>query len=193
MKDYELTIKVKNNYLLTAMRNSGIETASELSKIAKVIPGLVGDYLNLKQTPYTKKGDYRPSIIKIAEVLNKMPNDLFPEQHLEFALETNVKKIEVGLDEFKALTRNNSPLEIVYEKEIKDMLYQSLDKLSQRDKRIIDLHFGLTGIAKNFSEIGKIEGISSTRARQIVEKTITRLRYPALTSDLRKALKRSAQ
>jgi len=65
---------------------------------------------------------------------------------------------------------------------LRDTLDKILDQLNEREKRIIQLRFGLSGEGPlTLEETGKMMRITRERVRQIQEKTIEKLKnYPEL-------------
>ena len=106
MKDYNVLVKVRNNYLMRAMLAAGYANAAQLAKAAGIHASQVGDFLNLKKSAYNHKGELREPLVKIAGVLNKMPVELFPPQHLEKPLRTNTAEIEEVYDGGQGLVSN---------------------------------------------------------------------------------------
>jgi DNA-directed RNA polymerase sigma subunit (sigma70/sigma32) len=110
MKDYNITVKVRNNYLLSAMRSAGLETAAALSRVSGATQSSIGEYLNLKQIPISKKtGEWRENIIKISDALSVLPEDLFPPQHIESVLQTNRGELEMSIDEIGLFIEQRTP------------------------------------------------------------------------------------
>ena len=74
------------------------------------------------------------------------------------------------------------PVESVFNSSLQDTLGQVLDELNEREKRIIQLRFGLSGEGPlTLEETGKMLGITRERVRQIQEKAITKLKaFPAI-------------
>ncbi len=74
------------------------------------------------------------------------------------------------------------PVETVFNSSLQDTLSQVLDQLNDREKRIIQLRFGLSGEGPlTLEETGKMLGITRERVRQIQEKAITKLKaFPAI-------------
>ena len=74
------------------------------------------------------------------------------------------------------------PVESVFTSSLQDTLDQVLDQLNDREKRIIQLRFGLAGEGPlTLEETGKMLGITRERVRQIQEKAITKLKnFPAI-------------
>jgi hypothetical protein len=77
-KDYELQIKVRNGYLLKLMRAAGMYIAADLARASGTTNADVGKCLNLKWSPLTKAGEWRPAVMRIAEALRCLPEDMFP-------------------------------------------------------------------------------------------------------------------
>lgn len=69
------------------------------------------------------------------------------------------------------------PFEVVFSMTLQDTLTDVLSQLSEREMKIIQLRFGLTGEGPlTLEETGKLLGITRERVRQIQEKAIVKLR-----------------
>jgi len=75
------------------------------------------------------------------------------------------------------------PAESVFHSSLQDTLSNVLDQLNKREKRIIQLRFGLAGEGPlTLEETGKMLGITRERVRQIQEKAIAKLKsFPAIS------------
>jgi RNA polymerase primary sigma factor len=63
---------------------------------------------------------------------------------------------------------------------------EALDKLSERERRIIVLRFGLEdGKFRTLEEVGREFGITRERIRQIEAKALRKLRHPSYSRQLR--------
>jgi RNA polymerase primary sigma factor len=72
---------------------------------------------------------------------------------------------------------------------LQDQLDQVLDNLSIRERRIIQLRFGLTdGHPRTLEEVGREFGVTRERIRQIESKTLAKLRHPSRAQMLREYL-----
>ena len=61
-----------------------------------------------------------------------------------------------------------------------------LDKLSERERKVIVMRFGLEdGHPRTLEEVGREFGVTRERIRQIESKTLTRLRNPSNSSVLK--------
>jgi RNA polymerase primary sigma factor len=69
------------------------------------------------------------------------------------------------------------PFEVVFSMTLQETLGDVLEQLSEREMKIIQLRFGLTGEGPlTLEETGKLLGITRERVRQIQEKAIVKLR-----------------
>jgi RNA polymerase primary sigma factor len=76
------------------------------------------------------------------------------------------------------------PFELVFSMTLQETLGQVLSNLSEREVKIIQLRFGLTGEGPlTLEETGKLLGITRERVRQIQEKAIFKLRNLKLLNE----------
>lgn len=165
--DYILQVKVRNGPLLRRMREAGYPTASALAVAAGVEPGIVGAYLNLKKVPTTSDGSWRATILRIADCLRVLPEDLFPPQHIREALAQNTAETSISLDDIQRLTSagEDEMLEII---DRRNALSRLLPVLDDRRRRIIEMRYGLDdGHPKAHAEIADALGVSKARVSQM--------------------------
>lgn len=185
MSDYEVTLTVKNNKLLSVMKLHGFHNAAMLSRATGVGQGTIGDYLNLKETMLNRHGKLRTPVIKLAEFFQALPEDLFPEEQFEGKLEKNRARIEVdfvgvqqllGADVQPALEETVSAV-----KEGQDFATrfgQGFKNLCAADRDALNLRYGLDGSEPmTLSEISKIRDVTPERVRQRIKKAMRRLKY----------------
>ncbi len=78
------------------------------------------------------------------------------------------------------------PVDAAAESMMRDELMRVLDSLSERERRVIELRFGLVdGRARTLEEVGRIFGVTRERIRQIEHKTLAKLRHPNRSASLR--------
>lgn len=184
-KDYILQVKVKNGPMLSAMRANGMQTVADLSRACGVAQTSIGHFLNLLDTPIGRKGDWKPSIMKIAEALNVVPELLFPEQHLSKALAKNQAEIEMDLEDMEQLTSGISS-EMVADRtddaqiEIEDLLRKNIRTLTEREEACLSMRFGLDSEGPMIlDDVGAKLGVGRERVRQIEAKALRKLRHPS--------------
>lgn len=69
---------------------------------------------------------------------------------------------------------------------LQDQLRDVLDTLSERERKVIELRFGLVnGHPRTLEEVGKEFGVTRERIRQIESKTLSKLRHPSRSHKLR--------
>jgi len=59
MKDYRITVKIKNNYMLKAMEKAGFYSGASLSKASNVGQTPISYFLNLKKPAYNLDGTFK--------------------------------------------------------------------------------------------------------------------------------------
>jgi len=208
MKDYRIEVKVKNNILYKLMKSKGIETVAELARLSGVYNLAIYNYMNLKEIPYSnakqsKEGEFKQTVLKLAEFLNVTPYEMFPVQHLAKPLFTNKAESELTLEEINQyiLPGGDKPLledglyepeQIIFEDEKKDAVTNLLKTLSQSEETVMRLHYGLDSPSMSFKEIGEQmenrsshgkrkgkKGISKSRVRQIFLTAERKLNHPS--------------
>jgi len=70
-----------------------------------------------------------------------------------------------------------------------EQLGRVLGSLNERERRVIELRFGLLdGRARTLEEVGREFGVTRERIRQIESKTLSKLRHPSRSSRLKEYL-----
>jgi RNA polymerase primary sigma factor len=78
------------------------------------------------------------------------------------------------------------PLELASHELLKSQIGDALDKLTERERKIIVLRFGLDdGRFRTLEEVGREFGITRERIRQIEAKALRKLRHPSYSRKLR--------
>jgi RNA polymerase primary sigma factor len=78
------------------------------------------------------------------------------------------------------------PVDAAAFKLLQEQLEEVLDDLNTREKRVIQLRFGLLdGQPRTLEEVGKVFGVTRERIRQIESKTLSKLRHPSRSGRLR--------
>ncbi|MBI4200975.1 MAG: sigma-70 family RNA polymerase sigma factor, partial [Chloroflexi bacterium] len=69
---------------------------------------------------------------------------------------------------------------------LKEQIEEVLDSLNEREKRVLQLRFGLEdGRSRTLEEVGKEFGVTRERIRQIEAKALRKLRHPSRSKKLR--------
>jgi len=79
-----------------------------------------------------------------------------------------------------------TPADFASQQLLRRDLAEALDHLNERERRIIDLRYGLAdGQRRTLEEVGKVLGMTRERARQIEAEALRRLRAPEIGQHLR--------
>ena len=82
------------------------------------------------------------------------------------------------------------PVDVVLDGQLREQLYDALQKLPDRERRIIDLRFGLSdGDPRTLQEIAEEFELSRERIRQIEGEVLRKLRHPHFSRKLRTYLR----
>ena len=91
-----------------------------------------------------------------------------------------------NLSDFIEDTQADAPAEIAARKMLGDAVLEALSELSDREKQVVRLRFGLDdGQARTLEEVGREFGVTRERIRQIEAKTLAKLRNPHRSQKLR--------
>lgn len=103
------------------------------------------------------------------------------------SLETPVGKEEDSrLKEFIPDDSSLSPFEYASHELLKGQLEEVLDTLNPRERKVLELRFGLKdGRTRTLEEVGKDFGVTRERIRQIEAKALRKLRHPSRSKRLR--------
>ena len=184
--EYNIKIKVRNNLLLKAIEKAGEVPGGKLAEKIGIPYTTLNDLVSLKVSPLNAEGEIKPAAYKICEYFNKAPFELWSEEQLE-PLENNNVEIEASLDQLQSLLQRPQvdALEELHLEDVNTALYAALDTLTDREKEVLYLRFGVEGEAKSLNEIGKILDVTQERIRQIEAKALRKLRNPKRCKELR--------
>ena len=179
MKDYRVELKVKNNLLASAMERKGIASAAELARQSGINQTYIGKYLNLQESIYDFRGEYRPQFMRLCEFFNLMPSELYPEAQMSEPLKTNKKTIEADAHELVRLEADAlDPAQIIELGSRREAVRGMLFSLTKRESDVVSLRLGFEGVEHTWEQIGNVYGVSKERVRQIYGKAIRKLRHP---------------
>jgi RNA polymerase primary sigma factor len=83
----------------------------------------------------------------------------------------------------------DAPAEVATRRMLAQAVDEALDELSEREKEVVRLRFGLVdGQARTLEEVGKEFGVTRERIRQIEAKTLAKLRHPQRSQKLKEFL-----
>ena len=161
------------------------------------IPIHMGDLIN----------KYQKAIKEYEETYGKKPTDDYVAEKLGLDLE-KIKDIKIHAEDAGSLEMPISdskdsvvgdfvldenavnPIDAAENKCLKETLFELLNSLTPRQRRVLELRFGLIdGKERTLEEVGKEFNVTRERIRQIEMKALTRLKHPSRTKKIRDYVK----
>lgn len=171
--EFRVSIKVRNNLLLTAIEQSykTVRLASEASGVAITT---VYALINMRLSPMDLGKQWRISVLNLCDTIGVLPDEVFAESQYE-ALATNRAEFNAGMADIARLMAVKTPFQLLEEKGRSDALDSLLKTLTPREESVLRLRLfdELT-----LDECGKHRGVSRERIRQIEAKALRKLRHP---------------
>lgn len=197
MEEYRVDIKVRNNLFLKKIESAGYKTIGDFLRNNNMLTKAseLGEIINMKKSPLNREGEFRPFLLKIADLLNCSAIDLFSEVQMNTLLKTNKRSIQVHEAEMKFMLENNNDIKLLEENILLEQQNNEIEKqlktLTAREQEILDMRFGRGKYDQEYSlrECGEKYGISGNRIRQIEEKALRKLRHPSRANQLREFIK----
>jgi RNA polymerase primary sigma factor len=126
-------------------------------------------------------------VAKVMEIEPEKAHEIVKISQHTASLETPVGKEEdTRLKEFIEDEATLSPFESASRELLKDHIGDVLHTLNAREKRVLELRFGLKdGRTRTLEEVGKEFGVTRERIRQIEAKALRKLRHPSRSKRLR--------
>jgi RNA polymerase primary sigma factor len=91
-----------------------------------------------------------------------------------------------NLADFIEDDRVESPADVTARHMLGTAVIEALDDLSDREKKVVRMRFGLDdGRPRTLEEVGREFGVTRERIRQIESKTLAKLRHPQRSEKLR--------
>jgi len=177
MKDYRVTVKVRNNRILNAIESTGGKPGQVWCTENGLDYKMVNNLINMTISPLLKNGEMTDESLNLCIVVSKSPDELWSEEQL-YPLETNCGEMEMDHKQVRAMLNEQSYLPDFADLESRQaekLIGSALDTLSNREQNVIRLrHWSdLT-----LNAIADAEGVSVERIRQIEKKALRKLRDP---------------
>jgi RNA polymerase primary sigma factor len=137
--------------------------------------------LNRVQRELMQKSGREPTVAEIAEALGVTAGKVREIQKTAqepVSLETPVgDEDDSELGDFIEDLDADQPLDVVSRKIRREELFRVLDSLPARDRKVLELRFGLKGEQpRTLEEVGERFGVTRERIRQVEAKTLNRLK-----------------
>ena len=175
-----------STYATWWIRQGITRAIADQSRIIRIPVHMVETINKLLRTTrqLTQELGHEPSHEDIGERLNISPErvdeilDLF--YHEPVSLETPIGEDEDSrLGDFVPDESSPAPTEAATLQLLKEQIDRVLDELSEREKKVLQLRFGLKdGHSRTLEEVGTIFNVTRERVRQIETKALNKLRHP---------------
>ncbi len=131
-----------------------------------------------------------PTIEELAEATDLTParvREILRISQDPLSLDSPVgEEDDSNLADFIEDQNTEAPAEVAARMMLNNAVLEALDELSEREKQVVRLRFGLDdGQARTLEEVGKEFGVTRERIRQIESKTLAKLRHPHRSQKLR--------
>ena len=175
MKEYLLSVKVRNNLILNAIKDAGGETGPLWCVKNGLSYEAVNKYINIEISPIGLDGNYKKSALNLCDVLNKTPFDLWTEKQLS-PLANNKKDTYLSFEASRGISNDIDSFDI------SRVVNSALDKIPEREKKVLQM---VVYDEMTLNDCGSALGISGTRVAQIMGKALRRMRRPEISKELR--------
>lgn len=171
-KNYRVTVKIRNNNLLTAIEKSGNIVGVKFCEMVGIKYQALNDLINMKRAPVDSNGELIEQVVKICVYLNKMPSELFDFDQMHNTIEKNTAEFSADFEDIAAISNSNDPDLF----ELKLMFSRHLSSLNDRSADMVRMHYGIDCGEHTFEEIAGEYGISKERSRQIICQAMRKIR-----------------
>lgn len=186
MKEFEVTVRVRNNRLKERREALGM-TQPQFAAAAQVSLTAYRELEALRRSPLLQ-GDrcwrWRDIALQLARFHCVEPEELFPRAVLAVQVPVASRRVN-GDDLFPLLSAHQERLlegpEAEHDRaDLHDAVKRALGRLPPRDARVLCLRFGLEdGEERTREEVGVVLDVTQERIRQIEARAMRRLRKAA--------------
>ena len=165
------------SYAVWWIRQSILQALAEQSRIVRLPLNQVGSLnkINKAYARFEQENERRPSPEELAEVLD------LPAEKVADTLRVSGRHVSVDAPfvEGEVLVNDDSPIadRTLMNESLSTEVERALATLTDRERDIIKLFFGINCQEMTLEEIGEKFGLTRERVRQIKEKAIRRLRH----------------
>jgi len=179
VSDYRIKISISNGRILKLMADRGIETQTELARLAGLPTVTVNAIIKMRALPKLKNGNWRDVVHRVATVLGVTPEDLFTDTQasgvlVQSTFETDVSEAQMG---------SLCGPDIATQLEHQDTLAHLMLALTDRERLVVTARLG----DATYADVGAEIGISGALAREIEMKAHRRMRKRAKNLQLHRS------
>ena len=179
--DYRLVLMVKNARIARAIESAGFSNVNQFCRAHGLHPTVVGELINLKVRPVNTRGEWTPVAIRIADALQKLPEELWTDFQRRAVLEQTTYSIDIEESAALGLTREvETPEALSMARETSAVISGILDELGGKYKEVLCRRFGFSTPDRQPDTLGEIAadlGITQERVRQIEKDGLNKIRF----------------
>lgn len=180
MKDYRVTVKVRNNRILKAIAEVGGTPGQKWCHDNGLLYSQVNALINLTMSPLQDSGELRLAAAKLCEVLGKLPDELWTSEQIN-RLERNFAELEMSYEQVMSLLPADKDAhylmdESIEREQLDDAIAATLEALPENYCKVLRLRYYEN---KTLEEIACMMDLSRERIRQLEAKALRLLRHPA--------------
>lgn len=179
VKDYRVTIKVRNNRILRAIEEAGGTPGLKWCEEHDLPYTGVNDLINMTVSPIGPDGAVKESAARLCARLGKLPEELWSNAQL-YPLERNFSELDMDYGQVVAMLPAEQQSYLpdfshLDREQARQMLESALASLPPRCRDVIGMRFyeDLT-----LDQIGDRLGVGKEQARQIEAQALRLLRHP---------------
>jgi len=194
MDEYNVKVTVRNNLILKAIKDFGYTNLNNFAKATGI--GVTGLYslVNLMEPPIGVKGEFIKTAKDLMEVLGACPSELWTDEQLTLRLDSNRTERVMSKEALQVTLQSNArsligldyPGQEMVEEDMARVMKDKLDSLTPRQRKVLQLRFGLDGCAEHtLEEVGSMFKLSGAAIRMIEAKALRHMRHPTRSDDLK--------
>lgn len=176
MHDYKVTIKVRNNRILEAMKEMGGEPGHKWCETNGLSYTSVNNLIKMTESPLLKSGALSAAAERLCDVLGKLPEELWNNDQIR-PLEKNFTELDMTQEQVMALlpSHETTYIQDFDKKDLEEVMNVLLGTLDNKHRKILNLRYreGLT-----LDEIAEKYNVTRERIRQIEAKALRQMRHP---------------
>lgn len=181
------------SYAVWWIRQAMLQALAEQSRIVRLPLNRAGTLYRIGKVARQLDQELgrSPEIGEIADKLNLTHEEVrdtmkIANSHLSLDASFNNDQEENSLVDYLADESQEPPDEMAFSNALSEDMQKALDTLTDRERKILNLYFGLSGDEPlTLEEIGKRMRLTRERIRQIKEKAILRLRHSSRSKYLK--------